>query len=180
MGGGVRDTANGYRRVRVFEVAWPGAGRLAVVSRPSGQSLDIEMASLRDAGWDTLVSLLGAAEVTELGLAGEEAAAGRAGIQFHSCPVPDFSLPEGEGFSRALFRLHDHFRAGGAIAAHCRASVGRGPLLIASLMMLDGGSAEDVWRRISEARGVSVPDTDAQRAWIKGLPARPRLPGGRE
>ena len=72
-----------------------------------------------------------------------------------------------------MFELHEHYRAGKAVAAHCRGSVGRSPLL-ASIMTLDGGSADDVWQRISQARGVSVPDTDAQRNWVRGLPARPR------
>lgn len=157
--------------MRVFPVAWQAPGRLAVVSRPSPASLDVELRVLAGTGVGTLVSLLSATEVTELGLAAESEAAARAGLAFLNHPVPDFGIP-GETFRRFAFELHDEFRAGASIAAHCRASVGRSPLLIASIMVLDGASPEDAWRRISEARGVPVPDTGAQRQWIRSLPSR--------
>ena len=151
---------------------WSGSGKLAVVSRPAPESIDIELAQLAEQGYDTLVSLLSEPEVAELGLGAERPAAEAAGLKFEWLPLFDYSVPESQGFRDGLFQLHDRFRGGGNIAAHCRASVGRSPLLIASIMVLDGASPEDAWSRISRARGVPVPDTDAQRAWVRSLSAR--------
>jgi len=156
----------------VFPVEWPGNGRLAVVSRPSPASIDTEMANLRATGYDTLVSLLSGPEAADLGLRDERSAAEAAGLRFKWQPVFDFSLPEGDCFIDSIRELHEHYRAGGAIAAHCRGSIGRSPLLIASILVLDGCEPEDAWRRIALARGVPVPDTSEQRNWIKRLDAR--------
>jgi protein-tyrosine phosphatase len=158
--------------MRVFEVEWPGPGRLAVVSRPAPESLATEMELLRAAGFDTLVSLLSGPEAAELGVRNEREAAEAAGLAFEWHPVHDFTTPDGECFRDGLCDLHDRLRAGAAIAAHCRVGVGRSPLLIASLLVLDGADWEDAWRRVSTARGVPVPDTDAQRQWIRQLAAR--------
>jgi protein-tyrosine phosphatase len=132
------------------------------------------MATLRAAGFDELVSLLSGPEAAELGLRNEREAARAAGLTFTWHPTHDFSTPEGQCFRDGLFELHDRLRAGAAIAAHCRGSVGRAPLLVASLLVLDGAHWEDAWRRVGLARGVPVPDTDAQRQWIRSLPARSR------
>lgn len=158
--------------MRVFEVDWLGRGRLAVVSRPAPESLATEMDALRAAGFDTLVSLLSGPEAAELGLRNEREAAEAAGLAFEWHPVHDFTTPDGDCFRDALHELHDRLVAGAAIAAHCRGSIGRSPLLIASLLVLDGTDWEEAWQRISRARGLPVPDTDAQRQWIRQLAAR--------
>lgn len=130
-----------------------------------------ELADLRRQGFDTLVCLLSEPELAELGLRGEREAAEAAGLAFEWHPVPDFSVPAGERFREALWEMSARVKGGSAIAAHCRGSVGRSPLLIASLLVLEGEQPEDAWRMVSEARGVPVPDTDEQRRWIATLRA---------
>jgi protein-tyrosine phosphatase len=158
--------------MRIFEVESAGPGRLAVVTRPSSEALTQDVRDFAAAGFTHLVSLLGPAEAADLGLESEPVACAAAGVAFVSHPIPDFSLPEPFAFRTLLFELHDLLRGGAAIGAHCRGSVGRSPLLVASLLVLDGVSPAAAWDRLSEARGVRVPDTDAQRDWIWTLSAR--------
>lgn len=153
--------------MRVFEVRRSRPGRLAVVTRPGTETIDEELAELRRAGFDRLVSVLSEPELTELGLRGERAAAEAAGLAFDWHPVNDFSVPTDAAFVAGLRELHGRLGNGAAIAAHCRGSVGRSPLLIASLLVLDGLSPDDAWRAVSEARGLAVPDTDEQRRWMQ-------------
>lgn len=159
--------------MRVFPVGWPGPGRLAVVTRPNADDLAAEMAELAEAGYDTLVSLLSGPEAVELGLRQEREVAVAAGLRFEWHPVRDFGLPGGQCFRDALAELHAHYRSGGAIAAHCRGSIGRSPLLIASLLVLDGAPPREAWRRLADARGMPVPDTAEQRQWIESLAGNP-------
>lgn len=131
-----------------------------------------EFVELRRAGFDMLVSLLTSPEASELGLLTEAQNALEAGLQFESLPILDFSTPDNPTFMGKLFEMHDRLRSGAAIAAHCRGSVGRAPLTIAGILVLDGADPDDAWSRISIARGVPVPDTDAQRRWVSALSAR--------
>ncbi|MGE3073795.1 MAG: tyrosine protein phosphatase [Dehalococcoidia bacterium] len=150
---------------------WIREPRLAVVSRPSPTDIERELRELRIAGFATRVSLLSPAESVELELTGEPQAAVAAGLNFVSHPIPDFSVP-GTGFVERLFELHERYRSGESLAAHCRGGVGRSPLTIAGLLVLDGADPDDAWSRVSAARGVAVPDTAEQRQWIKTLSAR--------
>ncbi len=157
--------------MRIFEVHREGPGRLAVVSRPHPDTMAAEFAELHSAGFDTVVCLLSGPELVELGLRNEREVAEAAGLAFEWNPVNDFSIPTGGCFVDGLRALHARLQGGAGIAAHCRGSVGRSPLLVASLLVLDGRSPEDAWSTVSAARGVAVPDTDEQRRWIARLRA---------
>jgi hypothetical protein len=84
---------------------WPAAtprfgiavssGRLATMPHPAGgRDLDSDMAALRAAGVDVLVSLQTLEEQVEIGLLGEADAAARAGIEFRHLPIRDMGVPE--------------------------------------------------------------------------------------
>jgi hypothetical protein len=49
-------------------------------------------------------------------------------------------------------------------------------LLAASLLVLDGVTPDGAWRVVSDARGLVVPETDEQSAWV----AEPAMPVSRE
>jgi aspartyl-tRNA(Asn)/glutamyl-tRNA(Gln) amidotransferase subunit B len=55
---------------------------------------------------------------------------------------------------------------GRSIAIHCRAGIGRSSVVAACAMICLGSDAGDALSLIKKARGVSVPDTEAQRDWI--------------
>ncbi len=144
--------------------------RIAVVGRPRGGDwLDDEMRHLRRAGIDVLVSALQPLEQRETWLEREAEAATAAGIEFISFPIGNMLVPSFEASLPVFLSLAEHVRAGRAVAAHCHASQGRGPTIIASVLALLGHAPDDVWPRVRLARGIPVPDTDEQRRWVGEL-----------
>src|SRR5215472_12911861 len=141
--------------------------RLAIVPRPRGGDwLRDEIDQLKREGIDILVSLLTPEESGELGLEEEAAACNAAGIDYRNFPIPDRQTPESVQVFLAFARsLYEEARTGRSVAAHCRGCIGRSSVLLATIMRLDGFSAEEAFDRISRARGTNVPDTDEQAAW---------------
>jgi protein-tyrosine phosphatase len=52
---------------------------------------------------------------------------------------------------------------------HCRNGIGRASTLVAAVLLREGIDAPDAWQRITQARGLPVPDTEAQRDFITNL-----------
>jgi hypothetical protein len=131
------------------------AGRLAIVPRPRGGDwLAEDVAALKAAWIDVLVSLLEPDEVLELGLAEESRRCSDAGIAFLSLPVPDGGVPERPQEFLALAEdLRLRVAAGRTVGVHCRAGIGRSSLLAAAILVLSGASPEEARNRVSAARG---------------------------
>lgn len=146
--------------------------KLAIAPRPRGGDwLESEIGLLKRDGVDTLVSLLTFEESRELGLEQEAPACAAAGILFHNFAIPDRGLPESvSGYLSFARSIQSEAASGRAVAAHCRACIGRSSVLLATLMRLEGFSAEEAFVRISRARGMRVPDTEEQAAWVARLP----------
>ena len=146
-------------------------GRLAVMPRPRGDDwLSDEVSSWRAAGLNTIVSLLEAHEVKELGLTEERALCLAAGIEFISFPVVDRGVP---ALAAEVVRLVDNLVTaigrGSAVGIHCRAGIGRSGLLVACVLSRLGVPEKEVFPSISHARGVRCPDTDEQIRWFAGF-----------
>ena len=155
---------------RLFTIRRDGVGRLSTMAAPRGGDwLDDEMRGLRLLGVDTLVSLLTESEARELGLAGERSAAEEAGLRFLALPTPDLSTPRPRAVTELAARLRDELASGRGVAVHCRAGIGRSSLLAAVVLVLEGLPPSEAWERISLARGLPVPDTEAQRRFVEDL-----------
>jgi protein-tyrosine phosphatase len=146
--------------------------KLAIVPRPRGEDwLQDDIEQLKREGIDIVVSLLTLEESRELGLEQEEDACTAAGIEFKGFPIPDRQTPESVTefleFARSVYK---EALAGRRVGAHCRACIGRSSVLLATLMRLDGFTSEEAFDRISNARGLSVPDTPEQAVWVARLP----------
>jgi protein-tyrosine phosphatase len=143
-------------------------GRLSTMGHPiGGTALADEMTRLRALGTDVLVSALTSREQAELDLTDEQTAARAAGLEFHSLPIGDFGTPDRAEITPTLTHLLGRLRGGAHIVVHCWAGIGRSSLLAAGLLVMDGVEPDDAWTLISDARGVAVPETDAQRDWIR-------------
>jgi len=142
---------------------------LCIVPRPRGGDwLEDEIAAFARLGIEVVVSLLTADEQIELNLEGESAACVSHDIEFVSLPVPDLSVPiRADEFVAAVLRLLRLIHGGRSIAVHCRQSVGRSGLLTVSIVMAAGMPMESAIAFVSRARGVRVPETDEQRAWLR-------------
>jgi protein-tyrosine phosphatase len=153
------------------ELHWvegPWRGNLALAARPRGGDwLDDEMASWRMSEVDTVVSLLERDEAEELGLRLEAGAAQHHGMRFVSVPIADRQVPDSKVlFSAEVERVDRELAAGRNVVIHCRQGIGRTGLLAACLLLGRDVPAQDALFRLSEARGLSVPETAEQRRWI--------------
>jgi protein-tyrosine phosphatase len=162
-------------RPTLYTVSRDGPGRLATMAKPRCDDwLDDELRALHHAGVDVLVCALPEPERQELGLAGEAAAARRAGLEFVAIPIVDRSVPRLDAALPQLQQLARRLAGGGHVVTHCRFGIGRASLLAAAVLVLEGVDPDEAWRRLTRARGQRVPDTDEQRRWIATLPtARP-------
>jgi protein-tyrosine phosphatase len=145
--------------------------QLAIASRPQGGDwLQGDVRQLKDEGIDILVSLLSFRESRELDLDHEKAACSSVGISFVNFPLPDRQVPPSRlGFLTFAQFLHKRASEGFRIGAHCRACIGRSSVLLATVMRLEGFTAREAFTRISEARGLRVPDTAEQERWVSRL-----------
>jgi predicted protein tyrosine phosphatase len=152
----------------LYRVPGRGPGVVSVLAKPRpGDWLDDDMARLAAAGVDILVSLLTPAEGAEVGLAGEAAAAVRAGLVFRHAPVEDRGVPDARFAATVLAELTDAYRAGRHVAVHCRFGIGRSATVAAAVLVRSGHDPRTVWRELAAVRGVPVPDVDEQRRWVE-------------
>jgi protein-tyrosine phosphatase len=153
-------------------------GRLATSPQPvPHEGLREDLAAWKDQGADIVVSLLGDGEQVINGLADEEDLCRDLGLEFHRFPITDHGLPDSEdAFAALIERLHDESQRNRAIVVHCFAGIGRSTLVAAALLVRAGLTLPDALELISEARGITVPDTSAQHRWLASLEARLRPP----
>jgi len=153
---------------RLFKVESIGSGLLAVMAKPlSGEWIDDEFAGIAASGINHIVSLLESGEAYEVGLDEEETVCGRHGMSFESYPIPDRGLPPSlHSFARFARDTWTRIDDGVCAVVHCRAGIGRTGVVAAGILLHAGYGPEDAFSRISEARGVSVPDTEEQYRWI--------------
>ena len=154
-------------RGEVFSVA--GTGRVWLAPwRGRGECLSDEARALVDAGADVLVSMLTESEDGELELRAEREVMTAAGIRFVALPTPDRGVPDTGSFRSLL----DDLSEGRHVVIHCQLGLGRASLVAAGLLIREGHEPEDAWAIVRRARGLDVPDTSEQRAWLANTAAR--------
>ena len=65
--------------------------------------------------------------------------------------------------------LANELRTGKKVVVHCHGGIGRSSLMAACTLVTLGLTAAEAMRRISVARGFSVPETPAQIEWVYGF-----------
>lgn len=164
---------NVMQYTKPFWIAGPWPGRLAISPRPRGGDwLDDETKAWRGAGVDAVVSLLEPAEANDLDLDREQESCGAQGIRFYSLPIADRSIPASEAdFTWILGKIQAELSAANSVVIHCRQGVGRAGMVALALFVETGMTPAEAVRRVSAARGVTVPETDEQRVWIDSFAA---------
>jgi protein-tyrosine phosphatase len=157
-----------------FRIPLDVPGTLAITPRPRGGDwLRDDIQRLGTQGVSMLVSLLTRREQQELGLEDEPAVCAACGVEFVSVPVADLGVPENaRSFTALVARLATALQAKGFVAVHCRQSVGRSGLLATSIAVALGVPLGRAIEVISAARGVRVPETPGQMAWLREHEAR--------
>ena len=167
---GICPAQEGAIRKSSTEIYWINRfrdGNLAVMAAPRPQEpLEEKILGWKSDGVDCVISLIERFELPGLTEA-EEALCEEFGIEFRSFPVRDKSVPSALSEFRALVQeIAQRVSEGGAVAIHCRAGIGRSTTLAACVLIQLGIHAEEAIDMIAEARGVEVPETEAQRQWI--------------
>ena len=143
--------------------------RLALMARPrSGDWLPDEISGWRRANVGTVVSLLEPHEVRELALSEEAALCEASGIEFLSFPIQDRGTPRSIRETMVLVEgIVSRLRNGTAVSVHCRAGIGRTGLIAGCVMLKLGVPFADIIPTLTQVRGVHVPDTSGQVAWVE-------------
>jgi protein-tyrosine phosphatase len=149
-----------------IDASWPG--RLAITARPRGDDwLESEIEGWKRSEVDVVVSLLTTGEVQDLALKNESSLCEAHGIRFLSFPIEDRDVPASQSQAASFLRdLRQILESGRNVAIHCRQSVGRSGLIAAALLIAKGETPEEAIQHISDARGLTVPETAGQRQWI--------------
>ena len=172
------ETVLGKTSSKTMELFWINQyreGNLAIMPAPrEPERIEDTILGWRTEGVDCVVSLLEPEEVPGLSDA-ERQLCREFGIDFISFPMPDKSVPPSfDAFSALVVPLALRLAAGQSVAIHCRAGIGRSTILAASVLIWRGVDAELALDMIADARGVEVPETEAQRQWILGFPQASR------
>ncbi len=158
---------------RLYWINQFAEGNLAIMAAARlDEQLEGTILGWKDEGVDVVVSLLEESEIPNL-IDAERALCEEFGLEFFSFPIRDKTVPDTiDPFAAIARRLADRIRAGKSVAIHCRAGIGRSTTLAACVLILlgvDGAVALDM---IATARGLEVPETEAQRQWILGFAVR--------
>ena len=153
---------------KLYWIDGPWSGRLAVAARPrDGDWLEDEIGGWREAGVDVVASLLVDDEVEDLGLTEEPAQAVAHSMRYVSLPIPDRETPPSQKAAITVARqLADELERGHNVVVHCRQGIGRSASIAALVLAVGGLGPEDALRRIRDARGLEVPETEPQRVWV--------------
>jgi len=145
-------------------------GNLAIMAAPRpSDNLEDTILGWRSDGIDVVVSLLEPSEAPGLTEA-ERQLCQEFGIEFLSFPIRDKTVPAVlDAFSSIVRLLAARISTGQGVAIHCRAGIGRSTTVAACILITLGVDAEVALDMIAEARGVEVPETEAQRQWILGF-----------
>ncbi len=158
----------------LFTVEHPGdaPGTISTMACPAGDAaLAEELALLRLAGVDVVLSLLMPEEERFLGVADEERLAAESGLVFLRLPAPDMSVPDRAAAATTAAALAGRLRAGEHVAVHCRAGIGRSSVAAALTLCALGLTPDEAVAAISQARGFTVPETPDQRAFVDAVAA---------
>jgi hypothetical protein len=152
----------------IYWIPGPWAGRLAILARPRGNDWLIdEIHGWRDAGVQVVVSLLDPEEEQELGLIDERQLVQAGSLRFISFPIEDYGVPSSEGALHKLIKEVEHLLDhGNTVGIHCRGGIGRSSIVAACVLVKRGQGVKASFEQIEKARGVPVPDTVVQRAWV--------------
>ena len=155
-------------RAEIYPIEGVPTGRLAIMPRPRGGDwLADEIEAWQRCGINCVVSLLEPAEAIELDVQAEPELCKQAGLEYLAFPIADRGVPRSaEALSPLVDSLVGRLREGRSVAIHCRIGVGRSALVAACVLAALGQSVEAAWQAIEQARGLSVPDTPEQRAWV--------------
>lgn len=153
-------------RPSVYDIEIEIAGALCLMPKPSAEWLREDMKIYRSMGIDHIISLLCQDEIEELGLHEERDACRDTGMRFTRFEIADRGLPDVSQLVPLAETLAGEIAEGASLAVHCRAGIGRSGLVASCILQHLGLTASEAIARVSEGRGVKIPDTQEQANFI--------------
>ena len=152
---------------KIFRLKTNASGQLHLMPAPPAKVLNDVCQQLAERDVGLIVSLLADEDIRSLGLQNEPKAAAAQDIEFIHFPIVDFGLPEPVAFRELVSELCAALERGTSIAIHCRAGIGRTGTLASCILKGLGLASDEAMARVAAARGVTIPDTEAQRQFIQ-------------
>lgn len=153
----------------IYKVKTINKGFLSVMAKPaSGDWIEDEFNGIVNEGINLVVSLLEFHEAYELGLKNEKDLAIANEMDFISFPIKDRGLPSSIREYLAFTKeLYQQITNGKNTVIHCRAGIGRTGMVAAGILLHCGFNPGEAISLISSKRGIQVPDTEDQLAWVE-------------
>lgn len=145
------------------------SARIGIVARPRGDDwLENEISNLSENKVAILVSLLESDEIHELNLELEQAYCLAKKINYINFPIPDRDIPgQSDKTDNLIELIVTRLNEGLSVAIHCRMGIGRSSIIAAAVLLKYKFKVPEIIEIITKKRGVKVPDTDKQLAWLK-------------
>lgn len=145
------------------------SAKIGIMARPRGDDwLEDEIAHFKNNNVDVLVSLLERDEVYDLNLELEEELCLAKNICFMNFPIPDRDVPRpNDNIDGLVSSLTKKIDEGNSVVIHCRMGIGRSSIIAAAVLLKYDMQVTEIIENISLVRGLKVPDTDQQLAWLK-------------
>ena len=158
----------------MYKIGSIGDGFLAIMGRPFVErDAPASLRNIARLGIQQVVSLLEPAEARSIGLDGERREAQAQRLVFVSYPIPDMGTPGSvHEFADLTLKLFWQIDRGVNTLVHCRAGIGRAGLFAAGVLLHAGMDAEQAFALVSKMRGLRVPETISQHAWLLSNQAR--------
>lgn len=137
---------------------------LATAACPRGDDVRL----WKESNIEVVVSALAREEMRSADTLQEPELCRALGLEFIHFPMGNREAPATmEAVGALVDSLIEHLEAGRSVVVHCRAGIGRASLVAACTLVRAGVAPDEAFARISLARGVTVPDTEEQRAWVR-------------
>lgn len=147
-------------------------GHLAIMPVPRSEDLEYATLYWKEEGVDIVVSLLEQAEAAGI-VEAEAEFCKEVGLEFIWFPMKDGSVPaSNKAFGDLAMKLAEAIAVGKSVAIHCRAGIGRSPLVATAVMKHFSIDADVALNMVAEARQAEVPQTEEQRQWILAYRSR--------
>lgn len=143
-------------------------GSISLMPKPPGGSqLPAYIQFLKSRNIDVLVSLLQYEEIISHSLLNEGIECEELSIEFINFPIKDHSTPQFIiPFNHLIEQLVKRIESKKNIAIHCYAGIGRTGLIAASILIKMGIQVDEALIKLSQTRGLRVPETIQQITWL--------------
>ena len=134
---------------------------------PGGSKLAAYINYLKSRNINVLISLLQYQEIVSHSLSNEGFECEELDIEFINFHIKDHSTPQFfVPFNQLIEQLVMKLESGKNIAIHCYAGIGRTGLIAASILIKMGMQVDGALIKLSQTRGLRVPETIQQITWL--------------